>query len=31
KVVGGNADYLAWIETESRPHGTHAEPSGPAD
>ena len=31
RIVGGNPDYLAWIEAESGPHGTHAEPSGPAD
>jgi periplasmic divalent cation tolerance protein len=31
QIVGGNPGYLAWIEAETRPHGTHAEPSGPAD
>jgi periplasmic divalent cation tolerance protein len=29
EIVGGNPDYLAWIEAECSMHGSHAAPKDP--
>ena len=31
EIVGGNPDYLAWIEAESSMHGRHATPGEAGD